>query len=287
MSLPRFNRAQRPPPLQIQRRDLAVLLRIREFGLLTREQIQHLEFSPSTVSACKRRLTLLYHNGYIGRLALPVRNAYGAARAVCFLERLGEQALVRAGLVEEPNERFRRPETPGELFLQHRMDIADVQVSFTVAARIHGYALVWWDEAMLRRSAAFDGRGAPDRRLLPDAYFTLSDGTSMDGFAVEVDRATVPEDRMKRRFLAYGEVATSGVYRERLPCESFRVLTVVTATSATTRLQRLKTLCESVGGRSLFWFTDRTGVDAADILAEDNWSVAGAQELRSLALSLK
>ena len=265
-----------------------MLLRIREFGLLTREQIQRLEFSPSTASACKRRLTLLYHNGYVGRLALPVRNAYGAARAVYFLEHLGERALVGTGLVEKTNERFRHPEAPGELFLQHRLDIADVRVAFTIASRIRGYVLVWWDEAILRRKAAFDVRGALDRhRLLPDGYFTLSDGLSIDGFAVEVDRATVPEERMRGRFLSYGELATSGAYRERLPADSFRVLTVVTVKNAPARLQRLKALCESVGGRSLFWFADRAGAGAADILSEDCWSVAGAQQRRSLALSLK
>jgi hypothetical protein len=189
-------------------------------------------------------------------------------------------------VIETSSDRFRRPEPIGELFLQHTMDIADVRVAFTIAARARGYTLAWWDEATIRRKAAFDVRAAPDRqRLLPDGYFTLSDGESIDGFAVEVDRATVPEERMRGRFLAYGELATSGAYRARLPAESFRVLTVITAKNVPTRRQRLQTLCESVGGRSLFWFTDHSGTSADDILSSLCWSVAGAAEPRSLALS--
>lgn len=287
MPLTRFSRVTEPPPLQIQRRDLDVLLRIHEFTLLTREQIQRLEFSPSTASACKRRLTLLYHNGYVGRLPLPIRNAYGAARAIYFLERAGEQALAHAGLIEERSERFRRPEAPGELFLHHRMDIADVRVAFTVAARLHGHALNWWDEAALRSRSAFraTGSGAHAAALLPDGYFTLGNGAAMDGFAVEVDRATVPEERMRRRYIAYGELAATGAYRGSLPCDSLRVLTIVTDGDATRRLGRLKRLCESVGGRSLFWFADRERLNAADVLEAEAWFVAGEDHGRTLPLS--
>lgn len=288
MALSRFLRAKQPPPLQIQPRDLNVLLRIHEFGLMTREQIQRLEFSAATASACKRRMTLLFHNGYVGRIALPVRNAYGAVRAVYFLERLGERALIHAGRIEESADRRRRPEHPGELFLQHRLDIADVRVAFETAARQRGYTLRWWDEAALRRSGAFGARNTSDQQgLLPDGYFTLGDGTGMDGFAVEADRGTVSLGSMKRRFQLYGQFANSSANRGLLPCESFRVLTVITDPTARTRLDHLKTICESVGGRSLFWFTDSDAVHTADVLADDCWSVAGASGHRSLPLSFK
>jgi hypothetical protein len=287
MSLPRFSRAPDPPAFLIQSRDLEILFHIQQFGLITRHQIQRLLFTPSTTSACKRRLTLLYHHGYVGRIALPVRNAYGAARAVYFLERLGQGALTGAGLIDETTERFRRPDAPGELFLHHRLDVADVRVAFTTAARSRGLALSWWDETKVRRSGGFDVTGKHDeRRLIPDGYFTLSDGTSMDGFAVEVDRATVPEDRMRRRFLSYGELASSGAYRDRLPCASLRVLTIVTERTAGTRLDRLRQVCEAIGGRSLFWFADAAALDG-DVLDDPAWLVSGERDPRRLPLSLR
>lgn len=262
-----------------------MLLLVHQFGLLTRQQIERLAFTPSTSSACKRRLTLLYHNGYLGRLPLPIRNAYGATRAVYFLERPGERALGHAGLIDA-EARSRRPYRPGELFLQHRLDINDVRVAFTLAARGHDYRLDWWDEDKLRRLRTFDVRlGSEELRLIPDSYFTLGGGSGGDGFAVEVDRGTVPERHMLKRYLAYGEFTDSGAYQGRLPCQSFRVLTVVTGSKAAWRLGRLKTICESFGGRSLFWFTDRTRMDAADVLAERCWFVAGQESPRSLPLS--
>lgn len=287
MPLTRFSRSPTPPAFQIQARDLSVLLGIRRFGLMTRQQIQRLLFTPSTASACKRRLTLLYHHGYVGRLPLPIRNGYGSVRAVYFIERFGERALATAGLIDEPSGRHRRPESPSEFFLQHRLDAADVRVAFTVAAEARQFALDWWDEGTVRRSGAFSISGASEgQRLIPDAYFTLGDGTGMDGFAVEVDRATVPEDRMRARFLSYGALAASGAYRDRLRCASFRVLTVVTDRAARTRLERLHQLCQAIGGRTLFWFTDGAALEG-DVLGDAVWLVAGERERSNLPLSLR
>ena len=65
------------------------------------------------------------------------------------------------------------------------------------------------------------------------------------------------------------------------------MLTVVTSgKSPSRRLISLKSACEAVGGASLFWFTDRVGLDADDVLRDSVWFVAGSDSIRVLPLSI-
>ena len=70
-----------------------------------------------------------------------------------------------------------------------------------------------------------------------------------------------------------------------MPVESLRVLFAVTDCKRDQRrLARLKRWCEEEGGRSLFWFVDRAGLDAGDVLGEPDWLVAGEDAPRRLPL---
>jgi hypothetical protein len=269
-------------------RDVLVMQWVERCRFLTREQVQRLEFGPASTSSCKRRLTLLYHHGYLGRLQLPLPGAYGASRAVYHLDRLGARYLAGLEDAEPGRIRWRRGEDDREeLFLAHSLDINDVRVSFTVAARRRGVPLDWWDESTLRRLEVlerFQDASGERVTLLPDAYFTLGAGDAADGFALEVDRATVSERRMRARIRAYGQWAASGAYRRRLPAESLRVLFAITdCRRDRRRLEHLKEWCQEEGGRSLFWFVDRDGLDA-DVLTAPVWSVAGSEQQCTLPL---
>ena len=92
--LPRNRRAERPPPMQLTERDVRILRLVADFRYMTRDQVEKLEFSPTTVSYCKRRLSLLFHNGYLERRFLPLREAFGAARAYYVLDKRGVDVLV-------------------------------------------------------------------------------------------------------------------------------------------------------------------------------------------------
>ncbi len=275
--------------MEMTERDLRIMERLHDCRFLTREQIERLEFGPRSTSAAKRRLTLLYHNGYLGRLHLPVRDAYGASRAVYYLDRRGAQSLagVLRASVDELNWRRRDGERE-ETFLAHTLDVNDVRIAFTLACHRHGFNLEWLDERALRRLDVLQrikGSGGETVTLLPDAYFTLESAGAIDGFALEVDRGTVSERRMRARIKAYGEWTGSGAYRQRLPAESLRVVFAVTASRrGEDRLARLKRWCEEEGGRTLFWFVDKDGLDAGDILAGPVWWVAGQAERLSLPL---
>lgn len=270
--------------MRLTERDVRTLELVHRFRLLTREQIQRLEFSTLSTTVCKRRLTALYHHGLLGRIGLSLHNAYGATRAVYFVDKLGARVLdTVAGL--EGIEPYRRDSGSSELFLQHTLDVADVRIAFTLACQSR-YRLEWWNERMCRRSRVGPLLSAtgPAVRGVPDAYFIIHHGAT-DGFALELDRGTVPERRMRTRFLSYGNWVKSGAYQRDVPCPSLRVLVVVAGPAATSRLSRLKRWCEDEGGRSLFWFADRGALEDADALHDAIWQVAGADQPRSLALS--
>ena len=87
--LPRYKRAEQPPRMLLTPRDQEIIRWVYELRFATQEQIQQLLFTPSTASSCKRRLTLLYHNGYLDRRLLPLRSRFGANRAAFCLDKKG------------------------------------------------------------------------------------------------------------------------------------------------------------------------------------------------------
>jgi hypothetical protein len=274
--------------MQVTDRDLRIMEWVHECRFLTREQVQRLEFGTGAASSCKRRLTLLYHHGYLGRVFLPLRDAYGASKAVYCLDQAGAHCLAQVQWrpLGELDWR-RRNGLQEEFFLAHALDINDVRIAFTVACRGRGLELDWLDERALRRLQVLHrrrGRGGETVTLLPDAYFTITGPDCADGFALEVDRGTVPERRIRARVRGYGEWGTSGAYRSHLPSESLRVVFAVTdCTRDTRRLAHLKRWCEEEGGRTLFWFADRNGLEE-DVLAAPVWWVAGDEQRHRLAL---
>jgi hypothetical protein len=273
----------------VTERDLRILEWVHECRFLSREQIQRLEFGPRAASSCKRRLTLLFHNGYVGRLFLPLPNAYGASKAVYHLDQAGARLLARAQRRELDHVEWRRRQSEtGQLFLAHNIDSNDVRVAFTRACRRRKLQLEWLDERALRRlDVRHRLRGpASTATILPDAYFTISDGDAVDGFALEVDRGTVPERRMRLRMRAYGEWASSGAYRRHLPAVSLRVVFAITHCGRDDqRLAHLKRWCEEENGGTLFWFVGRDGLEVEEVLDAPVWWVSGKAEPLKLALS--
>lgn len=271
--------------MQLTARDVSVLEHVHAYRLLTREQIERLLFPGVAPSVSKRRLTLLFHHGYLGRIALPLRNAYGAARAVYHATPRALGVLALHARIEQP-ERLRRDHEREELFLRHTLAINDVRIGMSLATASAGYELLWWDEQELRRRgvrARLQNRQST-LRVLPDAYFVITAGGVADGFALELDRGTVSEQRMRARFRAYGEWAAAGTYRRELPCESLRVLIVADRDCDRGRLARLKRWCEDERGGSRFLFAELDALVAASSLTSQRWLAAGDDQPRPITL---
>ena len=64
--LPRFNRAENPPGMRFRARDEDILNSIYEYGgVLAKRQLKEMFWPDSTCRAMEKRLSKLYHNGYI------------------------------------------------------------------------------------------------------------------------------------------------------------------------------------------------------------------------------
>src|SRR4030042_6993972 len=106
--VPRYRRAASPPPMQLTARDIRVVSLVHQMRFLTREQIQRLEFAPSTASYCKRRLALLYHHSYLERKFIPTPGSLGSTRAIYCLTSKGAR-LIAPALQSDPPPPHRAP----------------------------------------------------------------------------------------------------------------------------------------------------------------------------------
>ncbi len=267
--------------MQLTERDLRILRLVADFRYMTRDQVEKLEFSPSTASYCKRRLSLLFHNAYLERRFLPLREAFGAARAYYVLDQRGAGVLAEAyeltrqELDWRPRDGRREP-----LYMEHTLRINDVRSVMLVAARRAALELSWIDERDLKRRA-HDHR-VPDPlhpgeriTIIPDGYFTLGGRWS---FALELDRGTVEEGPFKRKARGYGEWKATGGYAKSFGTQSLRVLFVVAdARRDPQRLSRIRRWTEDAQGRSMFWFAHLDELAPKTVLDEPLWSVAGTQ----------
>jgi len=276
--LPRNKRAERPPPMQLTERDIRVLRLVADFRYMTRDQVEKLEFSPTTISYCKRRLSLLFHNGYLERRFLPLREAFGAARAYYVLDQRGADVLVkvleltRHELDWRPRDGRREP-----LYMEHTLRINDVRALLLVTAKDAALELAWTDERELKRRARDHRVPDPLRAgekitIIPDGYFTLGGRWS---FALELDRGTVEEVPFKRKVRGYGEWKTTGAYARSFGTHSLRVLFVVAdARRDPRRLERIRRWTEDAKGGTMFWFAHLDELTPATMLGFPLWSVA-------------
>jgi hypothetical protein len=168
-------------------------------------------------------------------------------------------------------------------FLAHLIATNDVFVALTKAAEPFALPLRWTTERDLRRDLAGERiDGTTDLVPIPDAHAIVEHDGIEYSFAIELDRGTVEEKRIRKKIKAYGAWTPSAGYRRRFPEASLRVLFVVAAgTGSARRLERLRRWCEDEGGRSLFWFLEHSRVDER-ILFGRVWHVAGQRELRAL-----
>ena len=279
--LPRYRRAKNPPAFRLTDRDVRILRYLYDLRLLDRGQIQRLEFTPAGTSACKRRLTLLFHHGYVDRRYAANNAPFGASRSAYCLDRIGAETLAARLGSQLRDLDWRADDARRDaLFLDHLLDTNDMYISLRLACGA-SMTLDWLSERTLRRgltgiklASGVQVDGA-DLVPIPDAHAVIT-GAEQYAFAIELDKGTVEERRLRRKFVAYGEWLSSGAWSPHLPGPVPRVLFVVAAGAASaSRLERLVRWCEAEGGRSLFWFAEHEDVVRSDVLRDAIWAVAG------------
>lgn len=282
--LPRYKVAETPPRMRLTERDQRVVEWVYLFRFLTREQIRLLEFKNSSLVACQKRLSLLYHNKYLSAIHKPVPAGYGSAKRVYCLSERGRDlvAFMHDGL--DPSEiKWKRKYNEIEhYYLEHSLAINDIRVAFTVAAREKGFSLEWipeWELKALKERVEDPEREGRHIAITPDAYVVLKGKGRKACFFLEVDRATEANKRFKQKVKGYVEYVRTKKYQERYKTESLRVLVVTTTKK---RLQNLMDTTQSVDGASFFWFTTLKEANNENVLTEPIWVLPNKEEKKSL-----
>ncbi len=283
-------------------RDRKILHLLHEFRVTTREQVEALLFPPedgqdhpTKTSRARKRLKLLYQNGYVERIPTPVGVGAWAWRPVYRLSRKGAQVVAeelgttvaKLDYWGRRDDHDQRTSTPKLLFLEHALKINQVRVAMTLTAAKAGYRIErWLDDTQLKSQEMKDYVSVTSESgrhqqvaVIPDAYFLLNLGERRAHFFLELDQATMSNPRWKTRIRAYLAYIRSGKYQKRYQTHSLRVLTVTTSEK---RLANLKTTTMRAGGGDMFWFATSEEVFSKDIFHSPIWQAGEGTNRRPL-----
>jgi len=245
---------------------------------MTTHQIQALLYPGPSGSRCRERLKFLTDAGFIGRIELPSLLSDGRRPYVYVPKKAGLQRL-------DPE---LQPEklTAGYQFLSHILDISEVYVRLSAAAKIYGYTVhEWLNDLTLKRRNMVDTFEATTSRgatymasLVPDASFVIATKERPFRFLLEVDKGTETLKDIEEKFIKYrfyfDERNGPSVYERRYGSDRGRVLFVVPSLQ---RLENVKEICEKLDGKTRYWFAtlpDLTG----DALHTPIWRRAGSKD---------
>jgi DNA-binding Lrp family transcriptional regulator len=277
----RFTRASHPPRIELTARDLEILRRVHQHRFLDSEQIGRIV--GGSRQSVLRRLQLLFHHGYLNRPRAQIEYFHqdGSRPLVYGIGRKPTGIPVSDDSSVGPRSRG----SPGRLYLQHTLLIAEAMVALELSCRART-DVRFIPEAELRMeggfrwSVALHHDGATRRvGLIPDAVFALehSDGTRAYYF-LEADRGTMPVRRRTlnqssffRKLLAYAATWTQDLHRRKFGFHRFRVVTI---TRSTRRVDNLVAAAADLPtGQGLFLFGDSSALSGADPLSR-GWSTA-------------
>jgi hypothetical protein len=279
-----------PEPFQLTERDITLVGLVAEHRFLRSTHLSELIEAPHK-KVCDR-LTSLFHAGYVDRPRAQLeayREDGGSAPMVYALANRGAQLLIeRHGPDVTAVDWARKNDVAGRPFIQHTLAIADVHVALKRAIRTRpGFQILepsqliamappetqrrerpWtWRTTIRHNDAAIELGVAPDYAFAiqyPDGRFRA--------FLVECDRGTMPVDRasllqtsLKRKFLAYTAAKRADLAERHMGWKAFRVLVVTTTkVRADNALQSIRDHVHE-HGRGLFLLADRASLAAADI----------------------
>jgi hypothetical protein len=306
IALPRRKRRfvhETPEPFQLTERDITLVGLVAEHRFLRSTHLSELVDAPHK-KVCDR-LTFPFHAGYLDRPRAQLetfRENGGSAPMVYALANRGAQLLTeRLGPDIAAVDWARKNDLAGRPFIQHTLAIADVRVALKRAVRSRpGFKILEPNDLIAMAPPETQTRERPwtwrtkvrhgdtvlDLGVTPDYAFAAQypDGR-FRAFLVESDRGTMPVDRasllqtsLKRKFLAYTAAKRADLAERHMGWKAFRVLVV---TSSRERADNaLATIREHVheNGRGLFLFADRASLAAADILTYP-WRDARGQTL--------
>ena len=271
----RHERLDPPPPMRMTPRDLAVIEAVYQYRVLSQTQIERLLFTGLNREVARRRLFLLYHNGYLERQFLPTTGGLVTSPVLYLLDkRGGEYLLQHSGYTEI---RWKAKDNRvGDLFLNHLLNTNTFRIEITLAATHHRCPIeVWIDDTTLHQDydrVRVPGAGRPVA-VRPDGYFRIPvPGSKPMHFFLELDRGKMDLGRFKEKMQAYQVYAQTGLALARFNTKNYRVLTV---TLDEARRESLRRATADAGGANRFWFGVLENLTADTVLSELVWWIAG------------
>ncbi len=305
-------------PMRFQNRDGEILLAIYKYdGVLARRHIQKIFWPESTPQAMERRLSLLYHNGYLNWPSENDRRTQPIPEPVVWLgwrgilhiagqmdiqvtppENAGENQLrLLDRRLRDTGIRWQR--VPRWSQLAHDIAVNDFRMAVEEAAENWPSVSLetWLPEGefltnMDRIAFTYHQHGRKIKKIRgirPDSFFTLLDhlrqikgSPARARFLLELDNSTHPLDRFgKEKALAGLAYIRSPEYKQRFGFNSGRWLVVCVSEA---RLLNLKTQTEKVleSGASNFYFTTLQQAMKGSVLSAPIWIRGGTEEPQPL-----
>ncbi|HLE75154.1 MAG TPA: replication-relaxation family protein [Candidatus Bathyarchaeia archaeon] len=313
----RFERKVSPPPMRFQDRDGQILQAIQTYdGVLARRQIKQLFWPQASLQAMERRLTLLYHTGYLNMPDFEQRRIHPIPEPVVWLSWRGivfvasqigveidpptpvnenklrklEKQLREAGVRWQREPRWSQ--------LAHDVAVNDFRLTVEQAAE-HWPSLSleeWIPEGEFLTNmdtVTISEKDKQRKGVRPDGFFILVDhlrqidnSPAKARFLLELDNSTHPLNRFGRdKALAGLAYIRSSAYRKRFSFNSGRWLVVCKSKQ---RMLNLKMQTEKVIGKQAgnFLFTTFDKVQPSTVLNIPIWLKGGSDELIPLVSNI-
>jgi Replication-relaxation len=196
-------------PARLSPRDVAIVRDLGRVRVLTGRQLERLHFHDlgqhNRDRARRRVLGRLISLSVITTLERSIGGVRaGSAGLVYTLDAAGQRLLRQ--LDGEGQKSVRRPWTPGVLFLNHTLDVAELYVQLREAERAGQCEL-----SAFRAEPACWQRTASLGTIKPDAYALVAAGEVEDAWWLEVDRGTESPGTLRRKLSLYLLAAQAGV----------------------------------------------------------------------------
>ena len=320
----RFKRKPAPPPMRFQSRDGEIIQAIHKYdGMLARRQIKSLFWKSASIKTMERRLTLLYHNGFLNLPTLDQRRRNPISEPIVWLGWRGILHLAGQLEIDVP-----LPNNPGEnqmRLLEKRLreggiswqreprwsqlghDIAVNDFRFTIdraAIKWPSVTLKKWipEGEFLREMDTIefeyedqDGKIKKRKKgVRPDGFFVLLDhlrqinnSPARARFLLEFDNGNHPLTRFGRDKAVPGAAyVRSRAYKQRFGFNSGRWLVVCNGEK---RLHNLKARTEKSVGihASIFLFSTMSQIRAETVLNMPIWMRGGSNKVISLVNTIE
>ncbi len=273
----RYIRQPENLPHRLTARDIEILQLIDRFKTLTSKQLADL--LATTRQAINKRLKLLFHHHYLGKLPAQLSPQLFNSPDVYFIQlnRKAAKVLSMRG-VTLPHQRRTNQKQVKREHLQHHLMTNDILISFELANRgdpnvefVPSHKLL---EGTKRQNhthpwkvSAFLPEHNISRTAYPDAAFGLLDTKTgrTQLYIIEADRGTMPLERreqklfkisnIRAKILIYFAAWGQGWFREKWGLPATRILFVTTSKDRARHMQELAD--ELLDGRApgLFVFT--------------------------------